>query len=104
MADVNKKQGDIDWPLNYAALLEYYKEHGTCNVPQSAKYKCNLEGLGEDGGMYHYVGKLGYWLSDQRRAKKGKGNKKITPERHALLQKLVDEGMCMCICVLFHTL
>ena len=93
-----KKKGDAEWPLNYAALLEYYKEHGTCNVPQDAVYECDLEGLGDDGGVHHYVGSLGSWLSNQRTARKEKDKyKKITSERKALLQKLVDEGKCICL-------
>ena len=100
--DVNKKQGDIDWPRNYAALLEYYKEHGTCNVPQDAVYECDLKGLGEDGGVLHYVGNLGRWLHTQRQAKKGQGNNKITPERQAWLQKLVHEGEYVCVYFISH--
>ena len=53
--------------------------------------------------MYHYKGNLGMWLASQRTAKKGQNNKKLAPEREALLQKLVDEGKCMCVRVLFHT-
>ena len=92
ITDRRKKQGDISWPRHYAALLEYYKEHGTCNVPQKAVYECDLEGLDENGGAHHYVGNLGVWLKDQRQAKKSHGERKIKPERQALLQKLVDEG------------
>ena len=85
----------LEWNTSYTALLEYYKENGTCNVPQHNKYECDLEGLGENGGVYHYIGNLGAWLKNQRGAKKGQNNKKITPEREALLQKLVDEGICL---------
>ena len=92
-----KKQGDINWPRNYAALLEYYKEHGTCNIPIRAFYECDLEGLGEDGGLYHYAGNLGAWLKTQRQAKKGNGAYKLTTERQALLQKLVNEGEHVCV-------
>ena len=98
VTEILKKQGDINWPRNYAALLKYYEEHGTCNVNRKAIYECDLEGLGEDGGVYHYVGNLGQWLNRQRMAKKGTGKDKITPEREALLQKLVDEGKCECVC------
>ena len=66
--------------------------YGTCNVPYKAVYECELEGLGEDEGVYHYVGNLGMWLSNQRQAKKGQGTYKLTREREILLQKLVDEG------------
>ena len=97
ITDLNKKQGDIDWPRNYAALLEYYKMNGTCNVPYKTVYKCDLKGLGEKGGVYRYEGNLGTWLYTQRQAKKGQGNSKITPERQILLQKLVDEGKGMCV-------
>ena len=86
----------LEWSTNYAALLEYYKKNGTCNVPQTAVYECDLEGLGENGSEYHYVGKLGAWLSSQRQAKFGRHNRKITPEREALLQKLVNEGNHVC--------
>ena len=79
-------------------MLEYYKEHGTCNVPSRADYECDLVGLEENGGMCHYVGKLGNWLKNQRKAKKGKDNKKITPDRQAMLQTLVDEGKHVCVC------
>ena len=82
----------LEWNTNYVALLWHYKEHGTCNVPSKAIYECDLEGLGENGGVYHYVGNLGRWLDTQRQTNKGQNNKKITPERQALLQKLVDEG------------
>ena len=82
----------LGWNTNYAALLEYFKEHGTCNISQKAKCECSLEGLGENGGVLHYVGNLGRWLNNQRNAMKGTNNMKITPERQALLQKLVDEG------------
>lgn len=100
IADVKKKQGDINWPRNYAALLEYHKEYGTCNVPTNAVYECDLEGMGEDEGVYHYNGRLGRWLNTQRKAKKSTGRRQ-TPERQALLQKLFDEGKCefACVCV-----
>ena len=87
----------LEWNIHYAALLEYYEEHGTCNVTTGVVYECDLEGLGENGGVYHYVGNLGEWLKGQRRTKKGTGHMKITIERLVLLQKLVDEGKCMCV-------
>ena len=87
----------LGWDISYAALLEYYKEHGTCNINKKVVYECDLEGFGENGGIYHYVGNLGTWVKGQRQAKKGTGHIKITPERQALLQKLVDEGEHVCI-------
>ena len=81
----------IEWKYHYATLLKYYKEHGTCNARQSCVYECDLEGMGE-GDVYHYKGNLGTWLDNQRQAKKGQGDLKITAERLALLQALVDEG------------
>ena len=98
--NVKNLQGDIEGPRNYAALLEYYKEHRTCNIPSTANYKCDIEGLGENGCLYHYVGNLGRWLHRQRQAKKGQVAYKILPYRLALLQKLVDEGMCECVCLI----
>ena len=86
-------QGDIDWPRHYAALLRYKEEHGHCNVSRSVTCECVLPGKGDDGvSDYEYRGKLGEWVHTQRSAKKGQGGCKLTPEREALLQKLVDEG------------
>ena len=76
-------------------MLEYYKEHGTCDVPHKAVYECDLEGLGENGSVYEYVGNLGSWLHHQRQAKKGKHKLKLNCKRRAKLQKLVDEGKCI---------
>ena len=85
-------QSVLDWRYHYAALLEYYKEHGTCNVPNRSNYECDLPDMGEDGSAYHYKGNLGIWLTNQRQAKKGKANGTLLPARDYLLQKLVDEG------------
>ena len=49
--------------------------------------------MGDDGGNYHYKGNLGKWLDNQRQAKKNQGGFKITTDRAARLQLLVDEGM-----------
>ncbi len=87
-----KQSGEIDWPRNYAALHEYYKEFGTCNVHSKRSYECTLKGMGENGEDVHFVGNLGVWLRNQRQAKKGQGPGRLTPERLALLQALVDEG------------
>ena len=85
-------QGDIDWPRHYAALLLYKELHGHCNVPRSVTCECVLPGM-EGVSDYEYRGKLGEWVHNQRQAKKGtQRSYKLTPEREALLQKLVDEG------------
>lgn len=76
-----------DWITHYEALLEYYKKYGTCNIPQLEIFECYLE-----GGWYHYVGRLGTWLSTQRCCKAGTRRYSLLPKREALLQKLVDEG------------
>lgn len=89
---MSKKQGEIDWPRHYAALLQFYNEHGTCNVPSYAVFECILPGMGDNGDDYRYHGKLGSWLRNQRQSRRGKNRSKITPEREALLQVLVDEG------------
>ena len=78
--------------MHYSALLEFYKEFDTCNVPQRSTYECDLPGMGENGGNYHYNGTLGRWLHDQRQLKKGKNHTKVTSDRLAQLQILVDEG------------
>ena len=82
-----------EWRFHYAALLEYYKINGSCNVPSSVIFECKLPDMGENGRPYHYNGKLGRWLMYQRQAKLGKYNKsKLSPEHEAKLQLLVDEG------------
>ena len=63
----------IDWHIHYAALLEYHKEHGTCNIPFKAVYECTLTGAGDGGADVSYKGKLGRWLDRQRQNKKGIG-------------------------------
>ena len=84
----------MDWSHHYAALLEYYKEHGTCNVPIRAAYECDLPNVLVDGHPYHYKGNLGTWLDNQRQAKKAHNGKLkgFSPVREAQLQLLVDEG------------
>jgi hypothetical protein len=83
--------GSITWPINYAALLEYRRVHGHCNVPQASTFECDLPNMAEDGGPLRYAGSLGRWLMTQRQSKRGQRNS-LSPEREALLQKLVDEG------------
>lgn len=87
-----RKQVHIDWHAHYAALLEYQKEHGHCNVPYMDKFECDLEGYDLNGGTYHYYGALGSWLTRQRRYKRGLRGV-LASDREALLQKLVDQGM-----------
>ena len=33
-----------DWNIHYAAILEYFKEFGTCDVPKNRSYECDLPG------------------------------------------------------------
>jgi hypothetical protein len=73
--------------------MEFERRHGTFNVPKMHVFECMLPGLGDDGSVYHYKGKLGQWLSTQRQVKRG-GTKALSldPNRERLLQRLVDEG------------
>ena len=87
------KKAKEKWQRNYLALLEYYKENGTCNVPSSKTYECDLPNIGDDGGTYHYKSGLGRWLEMQRNAQQGLDGESLLPEHEALLQKLVYEGM-----------
>ena len=82
----------IEWKFHYAALLEYCKEHGTCNIPKRSSYECYIPDIGEEGASYHYRGNLGLWLTTQRQVRKGKIGNRKTAERIELLQVLVDEG------------
>ena len=88
-----KKNIIVEWRYHYAALLEYYKEHGTCNVPKRSSYECDIPDMGDDGAVYHYKGNLGSWLDYQRKANRSTGLHRISPERVAQLQLLVDEGI-----------
>ena len=93
IAEQNKKKGLDSWPKHYAALCHYFEEHGTCNISTTKTYECDLPRMGDDGGIYHYQGNLGSWLSKQRQAKRGTSHaNKITTEQIAQLQLLVDEG------------
>ena len=81
------------WSRHYAALMEYYKEHGTCNVPASfIRYECDLIGWNIDGSNYHYNASLGNWLYNQRKAKKYENTDISSAEQEAELQLLVTEG------------
>ncbi len=82
---------DANWPRHFAALLEYAKEHGHCNVPPQASYECVLPATGILGKSMRYKGDLGVWLTHQKRAKRVL-DPSLCPERDALLQQLVDEG------------
>jgi hypothetical protein len=66
------------WDKRYEALLKFYDEFKTCNVPHSYKY---VDETGEEIG-------LGRWLEHQRRCKK---LKTLLPDRDRKLQQLVDE-------------
>ena len=79
-----------DWTTHYAALLVYRTQEGNCNLTQIAIFECDIPNFGEDGSNFHYVGKLGKWLHNQRSDKK---RGKLSLQREALLQKLKDEGM-----------
>lgn len=89
----------LDWDIHYAALVEYGEEYGHCNVPTRKNtpideyYKCVLKGLGTNGSNYKYFEKLGRWLDDQRRKKRGtRGNAVLTTEQDSKLQTLVNKG------------
>jgi hypothetical protein len=77
------------WERSFAALLEYCKEHDTCNIPVKETFKCDLVGMAADGGVYHYEGRLGEWLNNQRRDKRAS---KLPADREAQLQALVVQG------------
>jgi hypothetical protein len=84
---------DLQWRRHYAALLEYGRQNGHCNVPARGTFECDLPDLGDDGGMYHYSANLGRWAFGQKQRRKRVGKSDgLPPDREALLQKLVDEG------------
>ena len=92
-----KRQGEIDWPRHYAALVEFGKEFGHCNVPKKYKheeYTCILKGMGDNGDDFHYAHRIGTWLANQRSFHNGRRGeaRRLTPERAEMMQRLVDEG------------
>jgi hypothetical protein len=89
--DASERRGNKttsgEWRRHYAALLEYRRIHGHCNVPQSQTFECDLSESRTDAA---YTGRLGVWLSTQRVLYK---SKRLAPDRLELLQRLVDEGV-----------
>lgn len=91
--DPRREKSNDSWSKHYAALVEYGKEHGTCNAPLKTTFTCVLQGMGEGGTDLEYEGNIGFWLNRQRQARKHmNGHKRLTADREALLQQLVDEG------------
>jgi len=110
-----KRVSDNQWPIHYAALLQFNSEFGHCNVPKDLYYRCqiNQQQQQQDVNLqnfdmvnasicrreypdeyYCYEGRLGQWLQRQRQAKKGTSRSyKLTPDREAKLQSLVDSGL-----------
>jgi len=79
-ADLTLKE--VLWNLNCDALEEYGRQHGTCNCPRDTV--CILHN-GEELN-------IGKWLKWQRTCKKGTTGSRLTKDREARLQRLVDEG------------
>lgn len=69
------------WIENYNLAKEYYKHHGNLEIPQSFKTLNGYE-PNENGAT------LGNWISIQRKAYKGKGANKITPDQIRLLESI----------------
>ena len=82
-----------EWQLHYAAFLEYYKQHGNCEVPVDCIYECDLQNMDENEETYDYKDNLGAWLNQQKIAfKEVAGETKMTSKQIDLLQQLIDEG------------
>lgn len=73
--------------------MKYNEEFGTCNIPNSSSYQCVLEGMCRNGEDYDYNCNLGSWLNNQRKAKREYKDLKLTSDREARLQQLVDAGV-----------
>ena len=83
---------NIDWNIHYRALCHYGEKHGHCKVPRTTVYSCDIPESDEPKGeIIQYRGKLGRWLDDQRKAKKGRRTH-LSPEKEELLQELVNQG------------
>ncbi len=89
------KLGRIPWAYHFAALAEYGRQHGTCNISARGFFECDITGV--DGQPYHYAGKLGSWVVEQRRNRKGRmpdvvRTSVLQQQREQMLQELVDSG------------
>jgi hypothetical protein len=82
---------ELEWNMNYKALLEFRKEFGHCNVPRRAMYECTIYDTRYNNCGYPYKGYLGVWLTSQRKQHKS-GSSRLNPDRERKLQDLVDEG------------
>jgi hypothetical protein len=80
------------WSLHYAALLEYCKQQGHCNVPHDLTFACVLKEMGKNGEDYQYEEKLGDWLTNQRSIYHGHKGQKMEPDRRAKLEELHEKG------------
>jgi hypothetical protein len=74
----------MNWNQNYAALLEYGRIHGHCNVPFETVFACMLA----DG---EYQGALGVWLYKQGLAWCNRVEP-LSPDQESLLQRLIEDG------------
>ncbi len=71
----------VEWMKKYNLAKAYYDKHHDLEIP--AKFKTiNGHEYDEEGE------KLGRWISDMRKAKKGKSTSKITPYQIKLLNKI----------------
>jgi hypothetical protein len=84
----------LDWWTHRAALDEYAREYGHCNVPGKFQYECILHGV-SDGNNEDtpYKANLGLWLSRQRASKLGSSKTTLSSDKLASLQELVDKGI-----------
>jgi hypothetical protein len=110
----SRVQGETDWPVCYAALVHYIGECGLCPSSQTDVYECDLllpaadpltdplaDPLDSNAShdcttdtaagfvSVHYSGRLGLWLKRQFTAR---DQGKLSQEREAALQVLVDQG------------
>eukprot|EP01042_Synura_sphagnicola_P036732 gene36732-biopygen23192 len=74
--------GEIVWHTNCDILHEYFRLFGTSNCPQNSI--CILPNGREV--------RIGQWLNDQRKYKKGTKGNGLSMERELRLQELVDQG------------
>jgi len=83
LVDQGKLWWDIkerrDWDYMYAALVDYGRRNGTCNVPHGWKE------VSPDGEVLN----LGQWVGSQR----WRRFTHLTEERRQKMQALVDQGL-----------
>ena len=83
----------LDWNVNFAALIEYAKAKGDCNVPEDFNFECDIISTSNvDKSVLHYQSNLGKWLQLQYVKFKNGGWNNDDMIQNSLFQELIAAG------------